>query len=167
MKIINRQRPAEWPKAGWYWLLHHEQLLEWTDDIDERWQYIINNKPADEIDLRLSEMAPVKGVLPQQIIDVCAEWERACAEWERAWAEWKRADAERKRADAERERADAERERADAERERADAERERACAEWRRADAERKRAYAELGPDIEALHRQECPNSKWNGKTIL
>jgi len=130
-----RQRPADWPKSGWYWLLHHEQLLEWTDDIDERWQYIVENKPKNEIDLRLSEIAPVRGDLPKQIIDAYAERKRAYGEWERAYAERGRA-------------------------ERGQAERERAYGEW-------KRAYDKHKTRLEVMHKLECPDSKWNGKTIL
>ena len=50
---------------------------------------------------------------------------------------------------------------------RANAVLDRANAEWDRAWAVWYRAKAECLPEIETLHRQECPDCPWDGKTIF
>jgi len=54
-------------KHGLYWHLHHNILLEYCYDYDERVRYIKANKPPDEIDERLRLFQPVKGKLPIRI----------------------------------------------------------------------------------------------------
>jgi hypothetical protein len=98
-------RPIEWPKSGLYWHLHHDQLIEWTDDIDERWNYVVDNKPTDELETRLRWMRPVVGPLPAELgkasvelgkaraewDKICAERDKACVELGKARAEWDKA----------------------------------------------------------------------------
>ena len=44
------------PTKGWFGLLHHEQLLEESHDVNERIDYVKGNKPTNEIATRLHNM---------------------------------------------------------------------------------------------------------------
>ena len=48
-----------------YWHIHRGILCELSDNIEERIEYIKNNKPAGEIELRLRLLREVKGKLPE------------------------------------------------------------------------------------------------------
>ena len=74
-------RPPEWPKSGWYWCLHHSVKLEWTHNIDERWDYIVAEKPPNEVPTRLAAIRPLRGELPQIVIDACKRQESLEADW--------------------------------------------------------------------------------------
>lgn len=43
-----------------YWHIHHGELIEDTDNIQERIEYVRNFKPSKEIPTRLELMTPVK-----------------------------------------------------------------------------------------------------------
>lgn len=52
-----------------YWHIHHNVLLEpLTELLKNRIDYIKQNKPKDEIELRLKLLKPVKGKLPDEVI---------------------------------------------------------------------------------------------------
>src|ERR1039458_2273611 len=52
-------------QTDYYWHIHHETLYEWiTEPIRARINYIKENKPKDEITLRLKLMKPVLGDIP-------------------------------------------------------------------------------------------------------
>ena len=98
--------PTEtYPETGWYWHVHHDQLMEWCYGYAERAAYIRANKPASEIETRLHRMRLVKGKMPVAVVKARAEREKALAEWKKAWAEWQ---AEWDKARAEREKVTAE-----------------------------------------------------------
>jgi len=45
------------PTKGWYTLLHHsEKVIEWSDNVMERIDYIVNNKETHEVQIRLSHI---------------------------------------------------------------------------------------------------------------
>src|SRR5271155_1055488 len=46
----------EGPSEGYFGLLHHEILFEYSDNIQERVDYVKNNKPLNEIKIRLHSM---------------------------------------------------------------------------------------------------------------
>ena len=54
--------------SGFFWHVHHDLLLEYSGDIQERIEYIKTRKPAREIDLRLRLMRPVKGILHPDVV---------------------------------------------------------------------------------------------------
>lgn len=56
-------------KAGFYWHVHHDVLLEWCHDEQERVDYIKNHKLANEIETRLKWMKPVEGKLPKALVE--------------------------------------------------------------------------------------------------
>ena len=81
MKDLRKsKRPADWPKTGWYWFLHHDTIVEWTDDIDERWDYVCRNKPLNELPTRLKWMRHVVGELPEELTKVWADCDKALAD---------------------------------------------------------------------------------------
>ena len=80
-----KKRPKRWPKSGWYWWLHHDQMVEWTNDIDERWEYVVNNKPKGELAVRLNAMAPVKGKLPVNFVKAWDAYYEVRAAYDKAW----------------------------------------------------------------------------------
>ena len=53
---------------GFYWHVHHDKLLEWCYDRDERIEYIRKDKPKHEIKLRLKMFKPVRGKLPAEVV---------------------------------------------------------------------------------------------------
>ena len=68
------------PKYGWFTLLHHAgPLLEYSDDVGERLDYIDRDKLPDE---RAIRRAHILYFDPARLPD--AEWRRADAEWRRA-----------------------------------------------------------------------------------
>lgn len=52
-------------QTDYWWHIHHEQLYEYlTEPIRARINYIKENKPKDEIELRLKLLKPVLGKIP-------------------------------------------------------------------------------------------------------
>lgn len=88
MNLRETKRPVEWPKAGWYWFLHHDTMVEWTDDIDERWDYVCREKPYEELETRQKWMRPVKGEMPVEFIAAWVEYAAARAKYETAWVKY-------------------------------------------------------------------------------
>jgi hypothetical protein len=105
-------------KHGFFWHIHHKTLLEWSDDIDERIDYIKSDKPEEEVETRLRLMKPVQGELPKEVFESGKAYDEA----------WKALDEARKA--------------------------------WEEALQRNKGV-------IEELHRKECPNCPWDGKTIF
>jgi len=62
----------------YYFHIHHEVLVEaLTEPLKNRIKYIKENKPKDEIELRLRLIKPVKGKLPSEFIKADQAWEKA------------------------------------------------------------------------------------------
>ena len=98
-------------QTGLFLHVHHDILLEWCHNYDERVAFIRNEKPKEEQETRLRLFKPFKGKLPQEVV-------KAAQEYNKAWQEYDKALNNNK----------------------------------------------EL---IEALHKAECPNCPWNGRTIF
>src|SRR3989337_2595253 len=136
-----------------FWHIHHEVLLEWSDDIQERIDFIQAEKPKHEVEIRLRLLKPVQGALPPKLVkagDARGKAEDANA---KAWDAYVKArDAYVKAGDA---------------RDKAKAAYDKAWdafgKDW---DAYRK-AYDKYLPQIEALHALECPDCPWDGSTIF
>ncbi len=56
-------------KAGFYWHVSHDLLLEWCYDYEGRVDFIKENKPENERPVRLRLMQPVIGELPTEIVE--------------------------------------------------------------------------------------------------
>lgn len=44
------------PRMGWFGLLHHDELFEYSNNVVERIGYVIREKPKKEIEVRLNNM---------------------------------------------------------------------------------------------------------------
>ncbi|MCR4293606.1 MAG: hypothetical protein NUV76_12105 [Candidatus Kuenenia sp.] len=65
----------------YFWHVHHETLVESSENIEGRIEYIRENKPSDEIETRLRLIKEVKGQLPIAWRDAEKAWQDA----EKAW----------------------------------------------------------------------------------
>jgi hypothetical protein len=81
-----------------YWHVHHDVLMETSDDIQERVAYILAEKPKDEIPLRLELLREVRGPLPVEYDRARVEWNKALFEYDRALFEYDKARVEWKKA---------------------------------------------------------------------
>ena len=114
--------PEQKAIGAWWWCVHHEVHLEQlTEPAENRTAYIKAEKPAEEIDRRLREFAPVLHPerLPKGLLEALAERDKAVAECVKAWAERVKAWAEYDMARVEYAKTSAERDKAWAEREQA------------------------------------------------
>jgi len=65
-------------KTKYYFHIHHEVLVETlTEFLKNRIKYIKENKPKDEIELRLRLIKPVKGKLPSKFVKANQAWIKA------------------------------------------------------------------------------------------
>src|SRR3990167_9774073 len=70
----------------YYWHLHHDILLEsLTEPLKNRIAYIKEEKPKDEIKLRLKLLKPVKGKLPAEVIKAREGYNKAREGYNKAW----------------------------------------------------------------------------------
>src|SRR3989337_1265864 len=130
-----------------YWHIHHKDfLLEWSDDIQERIDFIQAEKPKHEVEIRLRLLKPVQGALPPKLV--------------------KAGDARDKAYDANAKARDAVVKASVAYAKAGDAF-VKAKAAFVKAKAAYNKAYDECLPQIEALHALECPDCPWNGTTIF
>lgn len=81
------------------WHVHHKALVEpLTEPIETRREYIRTNKPAEEQELRLRLLKPVKGKLPDEIVQAGEAYGKAWAAYtkggeahDKAWAAYTKA----------------------------------------------------------------------------
>ena len=71
-------------KKGMFWHVHHDTLLEYCYDYDERVRFIKKNKPKSEQELRLRLFQPVKGKLPMAVTKARAAYDKARAAYGKA-----------------------------------------------------------------------------------
>ena len=139
-----------------FWHIHHEVLLEWSDDIQERIDYIKAHKPPHEVETRLRLLKPVQGALPPKLVKAGDARDKAKAAYDKAWdAFGKDWDAYVKARAAFGKDWDA--------LDKADA----AYLAYDKAWDAYDKAYDECLPQIEALHILECPDCPWDGTTIF
>ena len=126
-------------QTGFFWHVHHRVLLEWCYSYNERASYISEQKREDQKETRLRLFKPVKGKLPQEVVEA---WQAI----DKAWQALNKA--------------------------------RQAYYETQQAYYEASQAYYEARqaldealhknmPAIEALHKEECHDCPWNGKTIF
>lgn len=77
---------------GFYWHVHHDGLASWCWGYEERVR-AIEQKPANEIETRLRLFQPVKGKLPQELLETGAAYVEARAAYNKAWAAYDEARA--------------------------------------------------------------------------
>jgi len=154
-------------QTGFFWHVHHRVLLEWCYDYDGRASYISEQKREDQKETRLRLFKPVKGKLPQEVVEAGRVLDKAWHAYDeagrasdKAWHAYNRAG------------------RASDKAWQAYYETQQAYYETQQAYNEASQAYnrARQALDealhknmsaIEALHREECHDCPWNGKTIF
>ena len=136
-------RLKAYPLVGEYTFLHHEgPIIERTDCLMERVDYIICHKPRSE---QLVRLRHIQRIPP----DILAEYERVTAP---AWAKYKRVTAR-----AERDRAWAEYERVKAQ----------AWAEYERVKAQAWAEYERVKTPAASPVLALIPDCQWDGKSIF
>ena len=133
-------------QTGFFWHVHHRVLLEWCYDYDGRASFISEQKREDQKETRLRLFKPVKGKLPQEVVEA----------WQAIDKAWQAIDKARQALNKARQ--------AYYEASQAYYEASQALDEARQALDE---ALHKNMPAIEALHKEECHDCPWNGKTIF
>lgn len=140
-------------QEGWFWHIHHGDLVEWSDDIQERLRYILEYKAPGEIPTRLRWLSPVKGKLPPAVL---CSWERVHKAWEESGQlsrlltdkEWLKShslaviDRTRTRQD-------------------------KAYRRMIQNDGKYRQVLQKHRRQLETLHKQEHPGCPWDGETLL
>ena len=76
-------------KLKWYFHIHHDILVEpLTEPIKNRIKFIKENKPKDEIKLRLKLMKPVKGKLPKEFIEARQKYDEERQKLNEMWQKY-------------------------------------------------------------------------------
>src|SRR3990172_550069 len=160
-----------------FWHIHHEVLLEWSDDIQERIDYIKAHKPPPEAEPRLRLLKPVQGALPPKLVkarDAYLAYDKAWDAFGKDWDAYVKARAAfgkdwdaLDKADAAYVKAGDAYVKARAAYAKAGDAFVKAKAAFVKAKAAYNKAYDECLPQIEALHALECPDCPWNGTTIF
>ena len=167
-----------------FWHIHHEVLLEWSDDIQERIDFIQAEKPKHEVEIRLRLLKPVQGALPPKLVkarDAYLAYDKAWDAFGKDWDAYVKAraafgkdwDAFVKASVAYAKAGDAYDKASvayDKARDALDKAGDAFGKDWDaydKAKAAYAKAYDECLPQIEALHILECPDCPWDGTTIF
>ena len=126
-------------QTGFFWHVHHDVLLEWCHNYDERAAFIRKEKSKEEHETRLRLFKPLKGKLPQEVVKAGQEYIKARQRYNKAGQENDKARQEY----------------------------DKAAQEYNKAWQEYDKALNNNKELIEALHKAECPNCPWNGRTIF
>jgi hypothetical protein len=152
------------PRAGLYWHCHHDCLVEWVHNYQERVEYIERAKPEDEIGARLRLFRPVRGPVPVEIIEACMVREQARETWDRRHEQWQISSRAYSAA---------------WERDATGGEARKLWSDDSKAWMAASRSWIAADENldallddkhraaIEALHAVECPDCPWDGKTIF
>ncbi len=168
--------------AGFAFHVHHDVLVEWCTDYDERVKFIKNNKPPDEIELRLRLFRLIpEDRLPKSLVVARKAYDVAGEAYDVAWkaydvarkaydVAWKAYDVARKAYDVARKAYDVARKAYVVARKAYDV-----AGEARDVAGE---AYDVAGeaydvarkacqPKLTELHKELCPDCPWDGKAIF
>jgi len=149
-------------KKGFYWHVHHDRLIEWCYDYQERVDYIKKNKPENEIKTRLKLFKPVKHpeLLPKKFAEAGEKYNEALEKYYEA--EKKYYEALKKYFEAG-EKYDVARKKYYEAREKYYEAGEKYDEAEKKYDVARKKYRTQL----EKLHKKECGCKEWNGKEIV
>ena len=146
-------------KRGMFWHCHHDKLVEYCYDYDERVKFIKENKSKNEIETQLRLFKPVKGKLPSKVDKAVAAYAKArtaCAKAVAAYAKVRTAyDKTVAAYDKARTAYDKTR-----------AAYYKTWAAYYETWAAYDKVVQDNMPAILKLHEKECPDCGWNGKTI-
>lgn len=161
-------------KAGFYWHVHHDILMGWCFDYYKRVNFIKKNKPGNEQEIRLKLFKPVKGKLPNKLLKAGVAYSKArtaydeaIAAYDEAWIAYSKAVAAYYKPFFEYDEAWAAYDEAGVAYSKAMAADNETRAAYNEARAAYDEAWAANYKQIEDLHKKECPNCTWDGKTIF
>jgi len=60
---------------GFAWHVHHNILVEWCYNFEERTKVIKESKPKNEIETRLRLFKMVKSKLPKEVVEAWQKWD--------------------------------------------------------------------------------------------
>jgi len=152
MKLKNK------PSSGLSIHCHHDVLVEYCYDYDERVASIKKEKPKNEQEIRLR----VFKILPKKAEkDIPADLRQADQTRKQAYQAWKQANQTRKQADQTRKQADQAWKQANQTRKQADQTR-------KQADQTSNQAYRAWPQESkDAFHAKWCNCKSWNGKELV
>jgi len=147
---------------GFFWHIHHNILVEWSDDINERIGAIKKNKPQNEIPIRLKLLKKVKGKLPKEFIEADKARDKADKALDKAKDKAYKADKALDKA----------KDKAFKAWNKADKAKDKAFKAWNKADkaldkADKALDKARDNKQIIKLHNKECGCKEWTGKEIV
>jgi len=137
-------------KHGFFWHVHHDVLLEYCYDYDERVRYIQRWKPWLEVKERLRLFQPVKGKLPAEVIRTGKACGKAGKAYDKAWEVCAKAGACGKAYDGS-----------------CGKTYDNARKDYKRVMITYCDALNTHRPAIEKLHDKECQNCLWDGKKLV
>jgi len=122
-----------------YWHVYHNRLLDFSEDIQERIEYIRRCKPIDEVPLRLKLLKRVRGTLPKELVKAGEAWWKAY----KAYKDEYLSSVHREKPLL------------------------RTVRAFGGADIKLIRVSEKYHREIEALHAKECPGCPWDGRSIF
>jgi hypothetical protein len=133
-------------QTGLYWHVHHNILLEWCYNYNERVEAIKLRKPKNEIEPRLYFLKPVKSKLPQKLTKAWKAYGKAYEAHDKACEAYDKA-----------------REAHDKARKAYDKAWKARYKAWKACY----KVYEAHKKDIEKLHQKECPDCVWDGEKMI
>jgi len=122
-----------------YWHVYHNRLLDFSEDINERIEYIRRCKPTDEVFLRLDLLKEVRGILPEELVKAGKAWWKAYKAYKNEYLSLTHREESLLNA----------------------------TRTFGEADTKLIKVSLKYRQEIEDLHEEECPNCPWNGWTIF
>jgi len=122
-----------------YWHIYHDRLFNFSDDINERIEYIKRCKSSIEVPLRLRLLKEIRGTLPEEIVKAGKAWWRAYNTYNDEYLSPMRREEPLLRA----------------------------AQAFNKADIELSETLQKYCIEIEALHKKECLDCPWDGRTIF
>ncbi len=152
---------------GMFWHVHHDQLLEYCYGYGERVRYIKKNKPKDERELRLRLFQLVKGKLPVAVIKAQTACDKAQIAYDKARTAYDKAWTAYDKARTAYDKAWTAYDKAWTACDKAQIAYDKAQIAYDKAQTAYDKALQNNVVAIEKLHRKECPDCPWDGKTIF
>ena len=144
---------------GFYWHVHHNILLKWCYDYDKRVNAIKTTKPANEIEIRLRLLKPVKGGLPKEVVEAWQKYVEVGQKRDKVWQKY--SEAWQKRVEAGQKYDEATQKYVEA-RQKLDEVGQKRDKVWQKyGEAIRKHKV-----EIKTLHAKECGCKEWTGKRL-
>lgn len=149
MRKKTKKTGKKTPKRGLYFHCHHRVLVEWCYDYEERFWFIKKHKDKAEQLTRIRLFKKVKGPLPKNVAEALQALDKTWRADDRAWRAYLKALQ------------------ADGDSRGADQAHDRTYQAYYEAKQVLHEALWANMPAMEALHKQQCRNCPWNGKTIF